>query len=150
VLGHEHPIFAIDPYALDRGENVVAAALAVIEANRDALPVVAASSDPEVVGRVQADLRAARSAALIEAALGRIARGAVDSGFRRILVAGGESSGAVVNGLGVTALRIGPEVAPGVPWTVSEGTERVGLLLKSGNFGGDCVFTDALALADAR
>jgi uncharacterized protein YgbK (DUF1537 family) len=99
---------------------------------------------------VQADLGLERSAALIEGALGRIARGAADRGIRRILVAGGESSGAVVNGLGVRALHIGREVAPGVPWTVAAGDEPIGLLLKSGNFGGDEVFTDALAAADER
>lgn len=42
-------------------------------------------------------------------------------GFSRFLVAGGETSGAVVNGLGVSAMLIGPEIDPGVPWTVSVG-----------------------------
>lgn len=149
-LGEQHPRFTIDPYALDAdADAVVAAALAFLDAHRDDLPVVAATSEPAEVRRVQEDLGIEHSARLIEESLGRIARGAVDRGVRRILVAGGESSGAVVNGLGVRALRIGAEVAPGVPWTVSEGAERIGLLLKSGNFGGESVFTDALALADA-
>jgi uncharacterized protein YgbK (DUF1537 family) len=149
-LGADHPAFTIDAYALDRGEDVVGAALEFIEAHRDELPIVAATRDPETVRQVQADLGLERSAALIEGALGRIARGAADRGIRRILVAGGESSGAVVNGLGVRALHIGREVAPGVPWTVAAGDEPIGLLLKSGNFGGDEVFTDALAAADER
>lgn len=149
-LGADHPTFRIDPYALDRGEDIVAEALAFIDEHRGALPVVAATSDPDTVRRVQEDLGLERSAGLVEEALGRIARGAADAGIRRILVAGGESSGAVVNGLGVRALHIGREVAPGVPWTVAAGDEPIGLLLKSGNFGGDEVFVDALAAADAR
>ncbi|WP_166867028.1 MULTISPECIES: 3-oxo-tetronate kinase [unclassified Salinibacterium] len=148
-LGAHQPRFQIDAYALDRGEDVVGAALAFVAEHADALPIVAASSDPETVARVQSDLGLERSARLVEDALGRIARGVADAGIRRILVAGGESSGAVVNGLGVRALHIGREVAPGVPWTVSAGDERIGLLLKSGNFGGDDVFTTALEMADA-
>lgn len=148
-LGERHPRFQLDVRALAAGEDVVGAALAFVERHRDELPVVAASSDPEVVAGIQADLGVERSAHLVESALGRIARGAVERGMRRVLVAGGESSGAVVNGLGVRALRIGREVAPGVPWTVAVGGTPLGLLLKSGNFGGDDVFTDALALADA-
>lgn len=149
-LGEDHPSFRIDPYALHRGDDVVAQALDFLDENLDALPVIAATSDPETVARVQADLGLETSARLIEEALGRIARGAAERGVRRILVAGGESSGAVVNGLGVRALHIGREVAPGVPWTVAAGEEPIGLLLKSGNFGGDEVFVDALAAADAR
>ncbi len=147
-LGAHQPRFQIDAYALDRGEDVVGAALAFVAEHADELPIVAASSDPETVARVQNDLGLEYSAKLVEDALGRIARGVADAGVRRILVAGGESSGAVVNGLGVRALRIGREVAAGVPWTVSVGDEEIGLLLKSGNFGGDDVFTTALAMAD--
>lgn len=150
VLGTTHPRFTIDAHALDRGENVIGAALTFIQDNRERLPVLAASREPGVVRQVQEDLGIERSARLVENALADIARGAVAAGVRRILVAGGESSGAVVQGLGVRALRIGPEVAPGVPWTVSIGDEPIGLLLKSGNLGGDSVFTDALALADAE
>jgi uncharacterized protein YgbK (DUF1537 family) len=61
-------------------------------------------------------------------------------------VAGGETSGAVVSALGVTALRIGPEIDPGVPWTETLGTRRLALALKSGNFGGDDFFTKALGM----
>ncbi len=61
-------------------------------------------------------------------------------------MAGGETSGAVVSALGVTALRIGPEIDPGVPWTETLGTRRLALALKSGNFGGDDFFTKALGM----
>lgn len=148
-LAAEHPVFRIDVGALARGEDVVSSALAFIDDHRDGLPIVAATSEPDVVRRIQSEFGVERSAQLIEQALGSIALGARERGVRRIMVAGGESSGAVVNGLGVRALHIGPEVAPGVPWTLSDDDEPLALLLKSGNFGGDDVFADALALADA-
>lgn len=144
----EHPVFTVDVYALDRGEDVVTQALAFLTENADAVPAVVASTDPDSVRQIQEDLGVERSSLLVEAALGEIARGAVAQGFGRILVAGGETSGSVVNSLGVRALRIGQEVAPGVPWTVADGEQPVALLLKSGNFGGPRIFADALAIAE--
>ena len=67
-------------------------------------------------------------------------------GVRRLVVAGGETSGAVVQRLGVATLRIGPQIDPGVPWTVSLGEPRLALALKSGNFGGADFFEKALAM----
>ena len=52
-----------------------------------------------------------------------LAKGLVAAGVGRLVVAGGETSGAVVGALDVTALRIGPEIDPGVPWTASVGAE---------------------------
>lgn len=83
---------------------------------------------------------------MMETTLGEIAKGLVDTGARRIVVAGGETSGAVVSALGVMALRIGPEIDPGVPWTETLGTRRLALALKSGNFGGDDFFAKALGM----
>jgi len=71
-----------------------------------------------------------------------------DNGFSRFLVAGGETSGAVVAALGVRALTIGPEIAPGVPWTRSIGAPDLALALKSGNFGGPDFFLTAWSLLD--
>jgi len=65
------------------------------------------------------------------------------TGVRRLVVAGGETSGAVVGGLGITGLRIGPEIDPGVPWTASLGDTPLLLALKSGNFGAPDFFTKA-------
>ncbi|MBX9699741.1 MAG: hypothetical protein K2X74_09900, partial [Acetobacteraceae bacterium] len=87
---------------------------------------------------------------MIEAAMAAIAEGLVAAGVRRLVVAGGETSGAVVRRLGVAALRIGPEIDPGVPWTFAEtgsagGAEPVHLhlALKSGNFGARDFFLKA-------
>jgi len=75
----------------------------------------------------------------VEDALARIATGLVELGVGQLIVAGGETSGAVVKALGVRGLRIGPEIDPGVPWTVAlhdaPGTRPLALALKSGNFG---------------
>ena len=87
-----------------------------------------------------------------ERALADIAAALVETGVRRILVAGGETSGAVVSRLGVRALRIGETIAPGVPWTetlldpANPGAPHLALALKSGNFGGEDFFMQALGL----
>ncbi|WP_270407502.1 four-carbon acid sugar kinase family protein [Brachybacterium paraconglomeratum] len=84
-------------------------------------------------------------AAVVEAVIAGVAQGLVDSSrSSALIVAGGESSGAVVGVLGATALRIGPEIAPGVCWSLASSGERpVALALKSGNFGGEDMFTTA-------
>lgn len=106
-------------------------------------PVVSASHDAERLKAAQATLGVERAAAVVETALGRIAAVAVaDCGVRRIIVAGGETSGAVTRALAVTSLRITGRVDPGIAWGV--GVARVdaqdlplAILLKSGNFGGE-------------
>ena len=72
-----------------------------------------------------------------------IAKGLVARGVRRLVVAGGETSGAVVDALGVKALKIGPPIDPGVPWTASLGEPELLLALKSGNFGAPDFFIKA-------
>ncbi|NMG73630.1 3-oxo-tetronate kinase [Aromatoleum diolicum] len=138
------PAFNVDPRALARGEDVVAAALAWA---RPLLPdgpvLVYATSTPEEVRAVQAELGVDAAGALVEDALAAIAQGLVAAGVGQLIVAGGETSGAVVKALGVTGLRIGPEIDPGVPWTVAlsgasggdNAPPPLALALKSGNFG---------------
>jgi uncharacterized protein YgbK (DUF1537 family) len=90
--------------------------------------------------------RGAESPEAIEAALARIAQEAVAAGARRLVVAGGETSGAVVQALGVRALAVGEEIAPGVPWMRSlDHDPPLAFALKSGNFGGPDFFLEALA-----
>lgn len=144
-----HPSFELDVRALAKSDDVISDAIAFIAAHLGDRPLVYSSSDPEVVAAVQADLGIEASAALVERAFGRIAAKAVAAGVRQIVVAGGETSGAVVNGLGVRSLEIGPEVDPGVPWTTGTGEVPIALLLKSGNFGQDDIFTRALDTAPA-
>ena len=76
--------------------------------------------------------------------MARLATSLVAAGVRKLVVAGGETSGAVMGALGAVALRIGPQIDPGVPWTSTIGAPALALALKSGNFGGDDFFTKAL------
>lgn len=139
-----HPSFEIDVYRLAAGDDVVAEALSFAEEHLSAVPLIYSSADPATVREIQDALGVAHSAELVESAFAAIAQGLVGLGVRRLVVAGGETSGAVVNGLGTTAIEIGREVDPGVPWTVSVDEPRIGLLLKSGNFGSPDIFTKAL------
>jgi uncharacterized protein YgbK (DUF1537 family) len=112
----------------------------------DAPIVIAASAPPDKVAALQAKLGRDGAGTLIEAALATVAEGLVARGVRRLVVAGGETSGAVVSRLGITSLRIGPSIDPGVPWTLAEGPRiRLQLALKSGNFGAPDFFTKAFS-----
>ena len=139
------PACAVDALALAQGAPVVEQALAWARQQLPAGPVlVHASVAPEALQAVQAQLGAQRAGALVEAALADIARGLVDAGVQQLVVAGGETSGAVVQALGVQRLRIGSAICPGVPWTQADG-RALWLALKSGNFGGTDFFAQALA-----
>jgi uncharacterized protein YgbK (DUF1537 family) len=148
VAAFDRPVIELSPaeLAADRG-GAVSTVLAAMERayGSGAGPVlVSSSAGPDQVQASEDELGAGRPAALIEAAMGELARRAVESlGVRRLLVAGGETSGAVVAALGVGALRVGPAAAPGVPWMVPAAGPGLALLLKSGNFGAPDLFTTA-------
>jgi uncharacterized protein YgbK (DUF1537 family) len=113
----------------------------------DNRPVLIHAGQPaDAIVRIQQTLGRARAGELVEHAFGQIASILVAKGFRRILVAGGETAGAVVGALGVRVLQIGPEIAPGVPWTLTHREPTIALALKSGNFGGPDFFTDAMRM----
>ena len=95
---------------------------------------------------VQERLGRTRAGALTEQALAAVAIGLVEAGVRRLVVAGGETSGAIVSALHIAGLRIGPRIDPGVPWTVSLGEPALALALKSGNFGAEDFFIKALEM----
>jgi uncharacterized protein YgbK (DUF1537 family) len=137
------PALQINPLALAAGEPVVAQALAFA---RDAgqTVLIYATCPPDEVKAVQQQLGVERAGAIVEQALGEIASGLRAAGVRRFVVAGGETSGAVVQALGVQLLQIGAQIDPGVPATVSTGGEPLALALKSGNFGGRDFFAKAL------
>jgi uncharacterized protein YgbK (DUF1537 family) len=141
------PAFAIDPVALAADEGLAGRAIAWARERLANGPVlIYASAPPDEVARIQQTLGRERAGELIEHALAEIAAGLVAAGGRRLVVAGGETSGAVVQRLGAKALRIGPQIDPGVPWTVSIGEPALALALKSGNFGTPDFFTKAFAM----
>jgi uncharacterized protein YgbK (DUF1537 family) len=144
------PVHEVDPLACPDAASLADAALAWAADRLGRTPVViAASAPPDRVAAIQARLGQDAAGALIEDTLARVAQGLVARGVRRLVVAGGETSGAVVSRLGVRALRIGPEIDPGVPWTFAEGGgPGLHLALKSGNFGATDFFTKAFAVLE--
>lgn len=148
----KRPSFCIDALAVARGEPVVANALAFARQHLALqAPLIYATTSSEQVKQVQAELGVERAGSLIEDTLAEIAKGLFAAGVRRFVIAGGETSGAVVKALNVTALRIGKQIDPGVPATASIGNEPLALALKSGNFGAVDFFEKALRqLGDDR
>lgn len=137
------PALRINPLELADGRPVVEQALAFARSAGQTVLIYATSS-PDEVKAVQQQLGVERAGALVEDALGQIAKGLLEAGVRRFVVAGGETSGAVVQALGVQLLQIGAQIDPGVPATVSSGAEPLALALKSGNFGARDFFSKAL------
>ena len=142
------PSLSIDPLAIASGHDVAAQALAWAEPLLGQGPVlVYATAEPSSVRAVQDRLGATHAGELVEHTLSRIAVGLVERGVRQLVVAGGETSGAVVQALGVQTMTIGPQIDPGVPWTAVHTSVAAGapvhMALKSGNFGQHDFFTKA-------
>ena len=143
------PVLHLDPAKVIAGPDETRHALAWARERIGRGPVlIASSSAPDQVAAVQA--RYGRDAAghAIEQAMADLAEGLVQSGVRRLVVAGGETSGAVVDRLGIPGFLVGAEIAAGVPVlrAVGTGAGEMLLALKSGNFGGPDFFSDALKL----
>jgi 3-dehydrotetronate 4-kinase len=139
----------LDPARLTRDAGATGEAIAWAESRMSRGPVlIYSSADPSAVRAVQERLGVAAAGELVERALAGVARGLVERGVRRLVVAGGETSGAVVQALGVEKMRIGPQIDPGVPWCAAYSPSAGGtmhLALKSGNFGTPDFFTKAFA-----
>jgi uncharacterized protein YgbK (DUF1537 family) len=110
--------------------------------------LVYSTAAPDEVRAAQEAVGKERAATVIEDALAAIAKALVARGVRRLVVAGGETSGAVVSALGVKALAIGPQIDPGVPWTFTVPGEPVARALKSGNFGAEDFFLKSLGMLE--
>ena len=146
------PALALDPLRIASGVDVAAEALAWAEPWLKNGPVlVYSSNESAAVKAIQQQLGAESAGALVERTLAAVAQGLVALGVRQLVVAGGETSGACVQSLGITQMQIGPQIAPGVPWCFARLPEEAGgdssrglhLTLKSGNFGTDDFFTHA-------
>jgi uncharacterized protein YgbK (DUF1537 family) len=142
------PVLRLDAAALVSGPDETRRAIAWALPKLEHGPaLIASTAAPGAVQALQARFGRDQVGQAIEQAMAVIAQALVQAGVRRLIVAGGETSGAAVDGLGLKAFAIGPEIAPGVPVlrTVGGGPEMM-LALKSGNFGGVDFFQDALAL----
>ena len=146
---------SLDPLQLAQDEaagvDAVAQVMAWAEPRLGQAPLlIYSSADASAVKLVQAQLGAAQAGALLERTLGVIARALVLRGVRQLVVAGGETSGACVQALGITQMRIGPQIDPGIPWCHAQCDAApdtgLHLTLKSGNFGSDDFFNKAFEL----
>ncbi|MEO6880277.1 MAG: 3-oxo-tetronate kinase [Mycobacteriaceae bacterium] len=140
------PVLRLDPEALAGGDGVASVLRWVREHMVDGPVLVTADTSAD-------GIRSARerfgdgAAARVEATLAEVAVGLLEQGVRRLVVAGGETSGAVAAALHLTHVQVGPQICPGVPWTLS-GAPELAVAFKSGNFGGESFFADAFASFD--
>ena len=139
------PSFYLDPIQLFKNPGFMEGAIqwALEHAEQDSVLIYTTSS-PEQVKELQDLLGVEKAGDLAENSLKKIAKSLARAGIRKFVIAGGETSGSIVKELNVTVMRIGPEIAPGVPWTTTPGKEPLALALKSGNFGSPDFFEDAL------
>jgi uncharacterized protein YgbK (DUF1537 family) len=145
------PVLHLDLDRLLRGADETGRVLAWARERLPQGPVlIASSATPAVVQDLQARHGGAVVGQRIEQGMAALAVGLVEAGVRRLIVAGGETSGAVVDRLGIPAFLIHEEIAPGVPVVETVGLPGATLLmaLKSGNFGGRDFFTKALSMME--
>ncbi|MBQ8106146.1 MAG: four-carbon acid sugar kinase family protein [Afipia sp.] len=143
------PVLRLDPEKIVAGPSEVQRALGWSREHLGKGPVlIASSSTPDQVSALQAKYGRDVAGRAIEQAMAAISEGLVAAGVRRLVIAGGETSGAVVDRLGIPGFLVGPEIAAGVPvlrcvgWSKGEAVTA----LKSGNFGGPDFFNDAIRL----
>ncbi|MEH2509382.1 uncharacterized protein YgbK (DUF1537 family) [Nitrobacteraceae bacterium AZCC 1564] len=142
-------VLRLDPEQIVKGGSEVQRALDWAKNQLGTSPIlIASSSTPDQVSALQS--RYGRDAAghAIEQAMAEISEGLASDGVRRLIIAGGETSGAVVDRLGIPAFLVGPEIATGVPVLRTIGAKSGDMImaLKSGNFGGPDFFNDAVRL----
>ena len=147
----EIPSFKIEAADIAAGKSVAEKAIDFAKLQEDPTkPVLIYSSAiASEVGQAQSTLGKIEMGNLIEITMGEIALALSNHNFNRFVVAGGETSGAVINALNVKTLQIGPQIDPGVPWTVSQETKPKALALKSGNFGARDFFIKAFSQLDS-
>jgi 3-dehydrotetronate 4-kinase len=144
----KHPSMPVDPDALMAGEMTPAKAMDFIHANKGRVPILYSTSESAKVAMTQERYGREAIAHKIEQFFGDVAIKAVAAGITRVLVGGGETSGAVVSALGIDHVLIGPEIDPGVPALASDVGAPLRLALKSGNFGGMDFYEKALGVLE--
>ena len=144
-----HPVMEVPPAGILDGTVTPWHAVEFVRSHAGRAPLVYSSANADAVRAAQQRHGRDEVAHAIEAFFAQAARALVDSGVVRLVVAGGETSGAVVSALGLAQVAIGPEIAPGVPILRAEGDKPLVLALKSGNFGQVDFFSRALAMMEA-
>ena len=139
--------FEIDPVALAEGRLSASTILEWAASRLGRKPIlVYSTAEPDIVRSIQERYGRDEAGTMVEHLIGEVAIGLAELGVTRLVVAGGETSGAVVSALGVSMLEIGPEIDPGVPWTSAADGNPMALALKSGNFGELDFFTKSLEM----
>jgi uncharacterized protein YgbK (DUF1537 family) len=144
LYAKDHPAFEITADEVVSGVTDADVVAEWLLSRKDDQPLAYSSADPKVVKEAQDRHGREALAGMIEELFAEVARKLVAGGVARLITAGGETSGAIVEGLGITALEIGPEIDPGVPAVRATGDIPLVLALKSGNFGADDFFEKAL------
>lgn len=143
-----HPVRRVGVADVMHGRVKAEALVAFVHENRGEGPLVCSSDTPDQVRAAQAEFGTSAVAHALDALFAETAKRLVADGLRRLVVAGGETSGAVVSALGLDALAIGPEIAPGVPAMSTAAGPPLALALKSGNFGASGFFETALGMLE--
>lgn len=140
IHSRSHPAFEINAADVMNGK-LTAADVAEWLLAADSIPLAYSSADSSIVKEIQNEFGTELAASTLENLFAEVARSLVAGGVTRLITAGGETSGAVVEGLGFDALEIGPEIDPGVP--ALRASSDLVVALKSGNFGSDDFFVKA-------
>jgi len=138
------PSFHLSPALSHDPEEIWSMTRTWLDEHLDDGPVLVYSTAPAAERRETQQVFGERTAEVLEDLLARSAQHAVSRGARRVVVAGGETSGAVVQALGIASVEVAQEADTGVPWCLTLGSEPVALLLKSGNFGHPDLITRAV------
>ena len=150
LYSKSHPTFEITADDVVSGAVSAETVAAWLLDRKDEQPLAYSSADPKVVAAAQDKHGREKLAGMIEDLFAEVGRKLVAGGVSRLVTAGGETSGAIVEGLGITALEIGPEIDPGVPAVRATQDVPLTLALKSGNFGADDFFEKALRVLEGK
>ncbi|WP_439496343.1 3-oxo-tetronate kinase [Bosea sp. (in: a-proteobacteria)] len=145
IFAQSRPVLTIDPGEFSDPKAACAQALDWALPRLAAGPVaIATSAGPEQVAALQERLGRREAAARAETILSLLAQRLREAGVRRFLIAGGETSGAILDGFGITRLTVGAYRAPGISHAVADGAEPLAFCLKSGKLGPDDMFLPML------
>lgn len=145
-----HPSLAVDVPRLMSGNRTLDDLVTFAKAEASSDPLIFSSADAAEVAAMQQQYGREALAERLEQLFGALAVRLREAGFRRIVVAGGETSGAVVTALGIRRFALGKEIAPGVPMLVADDIAPIAMALKSGNFGGEDFFERALTMLGGK
>ena len=147
IYKENNPSLYVSPDEVINNEDLVEKVFSWIKDNETLSPLIYSSSDTKTVTEKQKQYGQEILANKIENFFELLSKKLVKDNFGTFISAGGETSGAVIKGLGVQELKIGEEISHGVPalWSPhSNGNKPISVTLKSGNFGQTDFFERAL------